>query len=327
MKKTKKIGKVIKWIFLILLVLLILMTLWNMVCGISEKQDMKALDYGTKVDVGGKNMVADIVGEEHETTVILLPGLGSDSPVLEFKPLAEKLSEQYRVITVEPFGYGLSDLSGAERSLNAIVNELHSCVQSLGCGHYYLMAHSLSGVYSLAWANQYPDEVEGFIGIDPSVPKQMDHNPLPVSMTAVSKAMGNLVRAGNFIGIRRLESVSDPRNVLTADPAYPYTDEELKTFRLLTLHRAFNKDVLGELDKLNDNMTAMKQMTFPQEVPVLNFVCTANCEMIPEWEQLHRDIITETERSKVIKLEGEHYLHFDNLQNIVDAVFEWIPAA
>ncbi len=324
-KKKGKVGRFFKWLFLILLVILAALTVWNLFCGLSERKALHEASYGIKIDVGGKTMVADIKGEENDTTVILLPGLGSVSPVLEFKPLAEALAEKYRVITVEPFGYGLSDLAGTDRSLNAVVNELHSCVSSLDCEKYYLMAHSLSGVYALAWANQYPDEVEGFIGIDPSVPKQLEHSPLPISITALNKIAVYLTKAMNVTGIRRLMSVSDPRAILCADPSYPYTEEELKLFRLLTLHRENNKDICSEVNMIDPNLKSMRQVTFPDTVPVLMFVCSSNCEMMPEWEQLHKEIVTETTRSEHHKLQGEHYLHFDNKDNIVNTVFDWIP--
>ena len=329
-EKTKKrgcFGKCIKWLFLTVLGILLILTVWNLICGLPEKKRIRQDAYGQTVDVNGKNMVAEIRGEEHDTTVILLPGLGSVSPVLEFRPLAEKLSAEYRIITVEPFGYGLSDPAGTDRTLNAVVNELHSCVESLGCTDYYLMGHSLSGIYMLAWANQYPDEVAGFIGIDNSVPKQTDCNPFPVSMTAINQIAGGVSRFANFTGITRLLSVSDPRAVLTADASYPYTEEELDLFRLLTLHRSFNTDVRNEMKCLDKNMAASRQMTLPENVPALIFVASSNCELMPEWEQLHHDIVTNQDHSEIRKLEGEHYLHFDNLQNITDAVFAWIPAA
>ena len=326
-KKKGKIRTFFKWLFLILLSLLLILTVWNLFCGIGEKKQIRQDAYGQTVAVNGKNMVAEIRGTEHDTTIVLLPGLGSVSPVLEFKPLAEELSKQYRVITVEPFGYGLSDLAGTDRTLNAIVNELSSCVRSLGCTEYYLMSHSISGVYALAWANQYPDEVLGFIGIDPSVPKQMEYNPLPISFSALTKIECGMMRFASATGIMRLASVFDPYLILSADSSYAYPPDELKLFRLMTLHRIFNADVRNEIKQIETNFAAARQMTFPETVPVLMFVCSSNCELMPEWEQLHRDLVKETGHSEVKVLQGEHYLHFDNKQNIIDAVSAWIPAA
>ena len=42
------------------------------------------------------------------------------------------------------------------------------------------------------------------------------------------------------------------------------------------------------------------------------------------WEPLHKEVITETGRSEVIRLDGGHYLHFERRQEIVEKVNEWI---
>ena len=185
-----------------------------------------------RMEVMGKNMIADVKGEENAITIIVLPGWGSPSPVLEFLPLVDRLSERFRIITIEPFGYGLSDESGTERKLDTIVEELHECTKQLGCDQYYLMAHSLSGLYSLYWANMYPQEVQGFIGIDSSVPKQSDEEPFPISMVALNKLSAYLQKAKNVTGITRLQSISHPEKAIYADLSYEYTEEELETYRM-----------------------------------------------------------------------------------------------
>lgn len=41
---------------------------------------------------------------------------------------------------------------------------------------------------------------------------------------------------------------------------------------------------------------------------------------MPQWEQLHRDIIADKENGKVILLEGSHYLHFEQKKAIVEVL-------
>lgn len=149
----KIIFKVIKWILLALILILAVMVVWNYACKRNEAGKVKDA-YGKSVEVAGKNMVVDIKGEENETTIILLPGWGSPSPVLEFLPLAEQLSEEYRVVTIEPFGYGLSDVAGTERNIDTIVEELHECVKESCCNQYYLGAFSFP-VYILCTGLMY----------------------------------------------------------------------------------------------------------------------------------------------------------------------------
>lgn len=87
----KKIYKIMKWLFLGLIVIGAAGAIWNYICMRIELPGIENA-YGQEVEVDGKKMVVDIIGplEEDASTIVLLPGLGSPSPVLEFKPLAEE---------------------------------------------------------------------------------------------------------------------------------------------------------------------------------------------------------------------------------------------
>ena len=238
--------------------------------------------------------------------------------------MAEELSEDFRVITIEPFGYGLSDSVGTEREIGVVVEELHECTQKLGCDQYYLMPHSLSGLYSLYWANAYPQEVQGFIGIDPSVPKQSDEEPLPISMVTLNKLVAYFQKATNVLGITRLCSIARPENAIYADTSYPYSERELEVFRILSMDFAYGKDIMNEIKHMEDNLESVRNMTFPENIPVLQFVSGDNCELMESWETLHKEVITETDKSEVLRLDGGHYLHFERKQDVVEKIKEWV---
>lgn len=80
----------------------------NIVC--SKIEQGKIETYGQSVAVDGKTMNVFIQGEGEET-VVLLPGYGTAAPALDFKFLVDELSPFYKVVVIEPFGYGLSDLT------------------------------------------------------------------------------------------------------------------------------------------------------------------------------------------------------------------------
>ena len=319
----RQILKIMKWVFVALLGAVAVLVIWNLICKKAEQSKVEAA-YGRTVEVNGHNMTADIKGEDNEITVILLPGWGSPSPVLEFLPLAEELSKDFRVITIEPFGYGLSDRLGTEREISTIVEELHECMQKLGCDQYYLMAHSLSGLYSLYWANAYPQEVQGFIGIDPSVPKQSDEDPLPIKMVTLNKLSAYFQKATSALGITRILSVGNPKNAVYVDPSYPYSEKELEVFRILSMDYAYNRDIMNELNHMEDSLESVRDLKFPETIPVLQFVSGDNCELLKTWETLHREVITETDKSEVLRLDGGHYLHYERKQEVVEKVREWL---
>lgn len=280
--------------------------------------------YGNQINVNGKRMSIECMGEETnpKPPIVLLPGLGSPSPVLEFKPLADELSNNFRVITVEPLGYGLSDPTSNKRSVENIVEELHSCLQELGLSQYYLMVHSISGLYSVYYANQYPEEVCGFIGIDSSVPKQNENEPFDTAkLNMISAYMGKIKHG---LGVSRLLSIGNPQKAVYADPGYPYSVEELEIFRTLTIDKSYNNTVMNELKMLTKNLETVRDMKFPENIPVLNFVSKQNCEIFPDWEQLHREVIANKENSKLVILDGGHYLHLECMEEIVAGTKEFI---
>lgn len=318
----KKIYKIMKWLFLGLIVIGAAGAIWNYICMRIELPRIENA-YGQEVEVDGKTMVVDIIGslEEDASTIVLLPGLGSPSPVLEFKPLAEELAKEYRMITVEPLGYGLSDQADTKRSVENITEELHCCLQELGVKKYYLMAHSIGGLYSVYYANTYPEEIQGFIGIDSSVPKQNENEPMNTAM--LNKVMACLGKARNTLGISRLLSLGNPEKAIYADSKYDYTEEEVETFRILTLDTSYNRTVMDELNWVEKNLATVRDMKFPESVPVLNFVAKENCEIFPDWEKLHQDVIGNLDISEVVLLEGGHYLHFEKKKQLVEEIDIW----
>lgn len=85
-------------------------------------------------------------------------GKGTPSPVLDFKLLIDELSPEYKVVAIEPFGYGLSDETEKARKTENIVSEVHEAVQQLGIDRYVLMGLSITGLYGVSYVNSYPDE-------------------------------------------------------------------------------------------------------------------------------------------------------------------------
>jgi pimeloyl-ACP methyl ester carboxylesterase len=163
------ILKAIGVIAIAIVLFLVIVFIVNIVCNKSEQEKIET--YGQSVTVDGKNMNVLIQGEGEET-VVLLPGYGTAAPALDFEMLVKELSPYYKVIVIEPFGYGLSDVTEKERILENMVNEIHEALQSLNIDRYILMGHSISGIYGLDYVNKYENEVSAFVGIDSSVPTQ-----------------------------------------------------------------------------------------------------------------------------------------------------------
>lgn len=264
--------------------------------------------YGQTVTVGGRDMNVLVAGDGADT-VVLLPGFGTASPVLDFAPLIDGLSEEHRVIAVEPFGYGLSDQTDRPRTTRNIVAEVHDALQALGVERYTLMGHSIAGIHALEFAERYPDELVAFVGIDSSVPDQpgMDAA-LPTGLLTAAKDLG-LMRLAAALGGSGYDA-----------PAYSAHDQE--QLSLLTNRNSLNPTYVDEMSRIGENFRHAAGRTFPRDLPVLLFVVSENPHN-PDWLRLHEDQAASVDDGTVIPLDGDHYLHHTRSLEILEEFARW----
>jgi len=273
---------------------------------ISSNSEAKKIEpYGQHVSVDGKNMNVLIQGEGKET-IVLIPGFGTAAPALDFKLLIDELSPYYKVVAVEPFGYGLSDATEKERTTENIVSEIHEALQQLNIDKYMLMGHSIAGIYGIDYVNKYPDEVTAFVGIDSSVPTQpgMDAK-LPVKMFNFLKKSGLQRLVVKFSG--------DPYAGLAFD------DHTVEQMKMLSNKNSNSSTTLNEMDHIASNFKEAQGLTFPKDLPLL-FLIQANNTGVKGWIPLHEEQIKDSVHGKVITMDGEHYLHHTLSKEIAEDV-------
>ncbi|WP_084403346.1 alpha/beta hydrolase [Paenibacillus antarcticus] len=273
----------------------------NIVC--NKVENGKIESYGQLVSVDGKNMNVTIQGKGEET-VVLIPGYGTGAPGIDFKPLVEELAPFYKVVVIEPFGYGLSDVSDKERTIENIVAEIHECLQKLNINRYTLMGHSIAGIYGLEYVNKYEYEVSAFVGIDSSVPTQGgtdDEYP-----TGIYKF---LKKSGFYRLIMKL--APDQHIALAVD------DTTREQIRIISLKNAMNPNIISEGENFQHNFKAAETFKFPSNLPVIFFLEENNTD-VEGWIPLHEEQIKNSVNGKLIELEGGHYLHHTKSKEIVE---------
>ncbi|WP_281451828.1 alpha/beta hydrolase [Paenarthrobacter nitroguajacolicus] len=273
----------------------------------SESESSKIESYGQRVDVDGRKINVLVTGSGLKD-VVLLPGFGTSSPVLDFAPLVRDLAKDHRVIVVEPLGYGLSDGTDRERTTENIVQEVHGALQALQVNRYILMGHSIAGLYGIDYANRYPEEVSAFVGIDTSVPGQpgMDTQ-FPTGLMSAAKNLGLLrvlTAAGN------------------SNPGTAYTDYARDQMQMLTNRNSMSPTYLNEMGHIATNFQRALGTSFPKELPLLLFVVAEN-KKTPEWLELHQRQAASVTDGTVVPLPGEHYLHHTHAGEIADEVRAW----
>ncbi|MGV2884379.1 alpha/beta fold hydrolase [Paenibacillus taichungensis] len=291
-KVRNNILKVLGAIVIVIVLFLGIVYITNVISTNSEAKKIET--YGQHVSVDGKNMNVLIQGEGKET-IVLLPGYGTAAPALDFKLLIDELSPYYKVVAVEPFGYGLSDVTEKERTAENIVSEVHEALQQLNINEYILMGHSIAGIYGIDYVNKYPNEVTAFVGIDSSVSTQpgMDAK-LPTKMFGFLKKSGLQRLVVKFGG--------DPYAGL------PFDEHTVEQMKMLSNKNSNSSTMLNEMDHISSNFKEAQGLTFPKDLPLLLFI-QANNEGVKGWIPLHEGQIKDSVHGKVITMDGEHYLH------------------
>nr|WP_257031421.1 alpha/beta hydrolase [Paenibacillus sp. E222] len=304
--RTRKVLNILLKVLgaIVIVILLFVATVYS-VNKISSHSEQKRMEtYGQRVSVDGKQMNVSIQGKGEET-IVLLPGFGTASPALDFKPLISELSPYYKVVVIEPFGYGLSDQTEKERSTANIVSEIHDALQSLHIDRYILMGHSISGIYSLDYVNKYSNEVSAFVGLDSSVPA-ISEQKIDSSDTQPIKWFRNL-------GFARVQLK------LSADPydGLPYDEQTKEQLNILIRKNMYNTTQLNEAESMYSNFKAAEQLTFPVNLPVLFFI-QKNHPAAENWIPEHEKLIENTVHSEVVLLEANHYLYRSHAKEIAE---------
>jgi len=306
--KARKILSVLLKIIaaLVILVILFVATIFAVDRISSASEQKKLQPYGQQVTVDGKQMNVLVQGDGEET-IVLLPGYGNAAPGLDFQPLINTLTPDYRVVVVEPFGYGLSDPTDVERTTENIVNEIHAAVQSLGVDRYILMAHSISGLYSLDYVNRYPHEVTAFVGLDSSVPSLSEQK----------------IEASDVAPIRWFRDLGFDRVQLklSADPyeGLAYDEQTVEQLDRLMRRNMYNDTQLNEVVSMYGNFQAGQQQSFPADLPVLFFL-QAHHPAVAEWIPEHEKQIANSKQAEVVLLDANHYLYRSHPQEIAEGV-------
>lgn len=316
----KRLSKVIRIpLFLLLGVvgLLVTLTISNALMTRIEKASYQIP--GQLVEVSGKKIHVYTVGSG-ATNVVLLSGLGTPFPVLDFLGLVRVLQAKVRVTVLEYPGYGLSDDTDAPRSIANSVAEIRAALQAAQVSPPYLLVpHSISGLQSLYYANNYPQEVAGIVGLDSSVPEQTTYFQMPTQSFNVDRWLRGL-------GITRVALMFVPS--LSGATSIGLSAAEVSEYNRVTNWVVGSHAVFNESNEINANMRSLADTRFPSTLPVVFVLASESVTRtgpgIPgaAWKAIHEKLVGNNPKAKVVVLEGEHYIHHKNAGKIADLIFE-----
>ena len=316
-KRKFRFWIVLRNILLAIVATLIIWIVFSNLMTVYEQKKYPAL--GQLVEVDGTNMHVYTKGEG-DRTIVLLPGLGTTAPTLDFEPLINELSKNNRVAVVEPFGYGWSDITNKERTVENIVKEIRTALKKSNIqGSYILMPHSISGIYSMYFANTYPEEVKAIIGIDPTLPQALEY------FEETSPSMPKYLSYLAPTGIARLALYINPEGFLPIADDGVYSEENLKMTKALSAWKGYNKEVINEANEIKSNIDKTVDMKFPSNMPVL-FFTTKKDKVTEDGKSnvtFYETQLTNSPASKIVTLQGHHYLHWTRYKEMSKEVNEF----
>lgn len=92
--------------------------------------------------------------------LVLLHGYLESSEV--WNGFAEKMSERFRIISVDLPGHGLSDSYGAIHTMEFMATVIKELADNLKLKRIFLTGHSLGGYVALAFLDLFPDSLSGY---------------------------------------------------------------------------------------------------------------------------------------------------------------------
>ncbi|MDF2881393.1 MAG: hydrolase [Clostridiaceae bacterium] len=281
-----------------------------------SKEDSIFVPNGKMIEVNGHKIHIYIEGHGDETLVFMSGG-GTCSPVLDFKSLYSLLSDEYRIAVVEKSGYGFSEISDVNRDIDTVLKETRESLSKSGLqAPYILFPHSMSGIEALYWAQKYPDEIKGIVGLDMAVPQAYEN-------IKINHFLLNIGELAGEIGITRFFSA-----VVNSSSAIKYgtlTEEEKNLYRAIFYRRTLTKPMLSETNKIKTSAEKVKKHGIPN-VPMLFFISNGDGTGLnrDKWTGFQTSYIETTGSNKYIKLNCGHYIHDIEYKRIAEESKQFI---
>ncbi|APR02179.1 alpha/beta hydrolase family protein [Clostridium botulinum] len=308
----KKIIKILRTILIAILALLIIISIVGQARKYLERNDVKPLGVLVNVDGGKMHVYSEGHGKK---TIVLMPGLGSVAPSIDFKPLINELKKDFKVVVVEPFGYGFSEETSKERSVENIVHETRMALKKAKIdGPYILMPHSISGVYAQYYASAYPNEVDAIIMLDTTLVKTVIEEKDKIDFSFGKKQFA-LATIGNFLGIDRIYYNNIYKNQSC------FSERDKNDLVKMEVQSSFNKTMKNEADLLLKNCETVNKAKMSKDLPIFKFIAIKSVKDINKEKYtkvMNKNINEFKEYTKFTYcvLEGRYYIYYTKSRDI-----------
>ena len=243
---------------------------------------------------------------DNRPTLLFMSGGATPAPVYDFKPIYSLFTDEYRIIVIERFGYGYSDIVKTERRIDIILEETRDALKYAGENSpFILFPHSVSGLEALYWLSKYPEEISAIIGLDMGFPEfylSRRRTPFDYDLAIMSII--------SRIGIHRIFYP------IRLSRTY-FNENEYRQKNYLRYRNFMNVSVRNELRNIYNNAEIVNSSNFFQRnTNILLFSSNGN-ERGMLWINSKNEF-AEKIGAEVVILDCDHYVHHYESQRIME---------
>ena len=247
-------------------------------------------------------------GNVEAPAIVFMAGHCTVSPVYDFKVLYEKLLPNFRIIVIEKFGYGYSDIFDSPCDIDTLVSIQRQALATLGeAGPYILAPHSMSGIEAIRWKQKFPDEVAAIIGIDMATPLSFS--------VWTEEEMQKTVRLMKVLrGLKLASLLSSVSNL-------SLTDDEFEQHKLLKKRNIFNICCINEAKEVLQNARVVGEDGKIQ-CPTLLF-CSNGEDQEKDWV-VNQEKFASSMGARLISYDCSHYIHHFKSDEMHKEILEFV---
>ena len=247
-------------------------------------------------------------GKANAPAIVFMSGHCTVAPVYDFKVLYEKLLPNFRVIVIEKFGYGYSDICDSSCDIDTLVSIQRQALSALGeSGAYILAPHSMSGIEAIRWKQKFPDEVFAIVGMDMATPLSFS-----VWTEEDLKKTVRLMRV-----LRKLKLAS----ILSSVSTLSLTEDEIKQHKLLKKRNTFNICCINEAKEVLKNAKIVGEDEKIQ-CPMLLFSSNGQ-DQERDWVE-NQQKFASSMGARLIRYDCGHYIHHFKSDEMSKEIIEFI---
>lgn len=268
-------------------------------------------DLQNLVSIDNRFMNVYEIGEGEKTIVFLSGGLTS-SPILDFKALYSYLSDDFKIVVVEKFGYGFSSDTEQSRDIKTLLENTREVLSRKKIEPPYILApHSMSGIEALYWYKHHPEEVSAIIGLDMATCEVYES--LKINLWGL-KLNRWLVK----VGITKLFSKSVESDAVKYGNL---TQIEKDTYKELFYKNFISIATLNEVKEVKENSEKVREMNL-ELLPLLILVSNGNGTGIKKdkWFSIQENLRNKSRMGKIVYYDCPHYIHNHKAKEIAEEI-------